>query len=123
MLANSKRFWIRRHEVMKNSLIEILIEERERALPKKIRILWQDADYPIVNKPAFILTDATDDSLESPLRKHERNRGIVAVHRKNKKSNGLRDSIRPSGGRVKARPAPVRSTGDEAYLGAVEWTA
>ena len=88
VLVNGKRVWIRKHEVMENDLIEILIEERAPVESKRIAILWQDADYLIVNKPPFMLTNAADDSLEAKLRKQEKNRGIVAVHRLDKETSG-----------------------------------
>ncbi len=88
VLVNGRRIWIRKHEVMENDVVEILIEERAPVQPKKIQILWQDADYLIVNKPPFVLTNAADDSLEAKLRKQEKNRSIVAVHRLDKETSG-----------------------------------
>ncbi len=88
VLVNGKRVWIRKHEVMEGDFVEILIEERPQAVPKKIQILWQDSDYLIVNKPPFMLTNAAEDSLEAMLRKQEKNRGIVAVHRLDKETSG-----------------------------------
>ncbi len=88
VLVNGRRVWIRKHAVAENDLVEILIEERAPIQPKRIAILWQDADYLIVNKPAFILTNAADNSLEAKLRKQEKNRSIVAVHRLDKETSG-----------------------------------
>jgi 23S rRNA pseudouridine1911/1915/1917 synthase len=88
VLVNGKRVWIRKHEVMENDLIEILIEERPPTQPKRIAILWQDADYLIVNKPAFTLTNAAKDSLEAKLCKQEQNPNICAVHRLDKETSG-----------------------------------
>lgn len=88
VLVNGKRIWIRKHEVSENDMVEILIAEREPTQPKRIAILWQDDDYMIVNKPAFLLTNASDDSLEAKLRKQEKNRQIVAVHRLDKETSG-----------------------------------
>jgi len=88
VLVNGKRVWIRKHEVAENDMVEILIAEREPTQPKHIAIIWQDAEYLIVNKPAFLLTNASDDSLEAKLRKQEKNRQIVAVHRLDKETSG-----------------------------------
>lgn len=88
VLVNGKRVWIRKHEVMENDLIEILIAEQLAARPTRIAILWQDADYLIVNKPPFMLTNADDASVEAQLRKQEKNRQIEAVHRLDKETSG-----------------------------------
>jgi 23S rRNA pseudouridine1911/1915/1917 synthase len=88
VLVNGKRIWIRKHEVTENDRIDILIEERLPAQPKRIAILWQDADYLIVNKPAFTLTNASDDSIEQKLRKQEQNSNICAVHRLDRETSG-----------------------------------
>jgi len=88
VLVNGKRVWIRKHEVMENDQVEILTEEKVPTQPNRIAILWQDADYLIVNKPAFLLTNAATDSLEEKLRKQEKNRTICAVHRLDKETSG-----------------------------------
>jgi 23S rRNA pseudouridine1911/1915/1917 synthase len=88
VLVNGKRVWIRKHEVMENDRVEILAGEMRSALPEKIQILWQDSDYLIANKPPFMLTNASEDSLESRLCKQEKNRGICAVHRLDRETSG-----------------------------------
>jgi 23S rRNA pseudouridine1911/1915/1917 synthase len=88
VLVNGKRIWIRRHAVKEDDRIEILIEERKPATPKKIAILWQDSDYLIVNKPAYVLTNASEASVEAKLQKQEKNRNICAVHRLDKETSG-----------------------------------
>jgi len=88
VLVNGKRIWIRRHAVKEDDRIEIMADPIKPAAPKKIAVLWQDADYLIVNKPPYLLTNASDDSLESRLQKQEKNRGICAVHRLDKETSG-----------------------------------
>ncbi len=88
VLVNGKRVWIRKHEVMENDRVEILVDDRKTAAPKTIQILWQDDDYLIVNKPPFMLTNAADDSLEAKLQQQKRNRGITAVHRLDRETSG-----------------------------------
>ncbi|MBN2684196.1 MAG: RluA family pseudouridine synthase [Pontiellaceae bacterium] len=88
VLVNGKRIWIRKHEVLEEDRVEILINERAPTTPKHIQILWQDDDFLIVNKPAYVLTNAADDSLEVILRKQEKNPKIVAVHRLDKETSG-----------------------------------
>ena len=88
VLVNGKRVWIRRHEVKEDDVVEILTDDKKHPVAKKIQILWQDEDYLIVNKPPFLLTNGGDDSVEARLRKQEKNRDIVAVHRLDKETSG-----------------------------------
>lgn len=88
VLVNGKRIWMKNHLVKDEDRVEILFEDRAPTIPKKIQILWQDNDYLIVNKPAFLLTNASDKSLETILQKQENNRAICAVHRLDKETSG-----------------------------------
>ncbi len=88
VLVNGKRVWIRRHEVMEDDRIEILIEDQKKPEAKRIAILWQDSDYMVINKPAYFLTNASDESIEAKLQKQEKNRNICAVHRLDKETSG-----------------------------------
>ncbi|MEE9369503.1 MAG: RluA family pseudouridine synthase [Pontiella sp.] len=88
VLVNGKRIWIRKHEMKENDVVEILIDDHKKPEAKHIGILWQDKDYMIVNKPAFFVTNASDDSIESKLQKQEKNMAICAVHRLDKETSG-----------------------------------
>ncbi len=88
VLVNGRRIWMKNHLVKEDDRVEVLIEDRPPMIPKKIAILWQDNDYLIVNKPAFLLTNASDDSVEARLRKQEKNQNIYAVHRLDKETSG-----------------------------------
>lgn len=88
VLVNGKRIWIRKHLVKENDRVEIMVVESRPTLPKKMQILWQDNEYLIVNKPAYMLTNASDESLEAKLQKQEKNRNICAVHRLDKETSG-----------------------------------
>ncbi len=88
VLVNGRRVWMKNHLVKEDDRIEVLIEDRVPTIPKKIQILWQDNDFLIINKPAFLLTNASDDSVEARLRAQEKNRNIYAVHRLDKETSG-----------------------------------
>ncbi|VGO14166.1 Ribosomal large subunit pseudouridine synthase D [Pontiella desulfatans] len=88
VLVNGKRVWIRRHEVVEGDVVEILIEDQKKPEAKHIGILWQDSDYLVVNKPAYFLTNASDESIEAKLQKQEKNKNICAVHRLDKETSG-----------------------------------
>lgn len=88
VLVNGRRVWMKNHTVSEDDRIEVLIEERAPTIPKKIQILWHDADYLIVNKPAFLLTNASKESLEAKLQKQTENPALCAVHRLDKETSG-----------------------------------
>jgi len=88
VLVNGKRIWMKNHAVKEDDRIEVLTEERAPTIPKRISILWQDSDYVIVNKPAFLLTNASEASVEAMLQKQEKNKGICAVHRLDRETSG-----------------------------------
>ncbi len=88
VLVNGKRVWIRRHEVKEHDTVDILIEEKQQTEPKKIAVLWEDDDYLIINKPPFMLTNASAESVEAKLRIQEKNKTICAVHRLDKETSG-----------------------------------
>lgn len=88
VLVNGRRVWMKNHLVKEDDRIEVLTEDRAPTIPSKIQILWQDDDYLIVNKPAFLLTNASDNSLEARLRKQLKNNEIYAVHRLDKETSG-----------------------------------
>lgn len=88
VLVNGKRVWMKNHLVKEDDRIEVLIEDRAPTIPKRIAILWQDHDYLVVSKPAFLLTNGSDESVEAMLRKQEKNQTIYAVHRLDKETSG-----------------------------------
>ena len=88
VLVNGRRVWMKNHLVKEDDRIEVLTEDRAPTIPSKIQILWQDDDYLIVNKPAFLLTNASENSVEARLRKQLKNNNIYAVHRLDKETSG-----------------------------------
>ena len=88
VFVNGKRVWIRRHEVKEDDTIEIMIDEFKKPEAKHIAILWEDKDFLIVNKPAYFVTNADDNSIEEKLRKQEKNKSLCAVHRLDKETSG-----------------------------------
>ncbi len=88
VLVNGKRVWIRKHEAKEGDHVDILLDLQPETVSKRIALLWQDDDYLIVNKPPFVLTNASDESVEALLRKQEKNPEICAVHRLDKETSG-----------------------------------
>lgn len=88
VLVNGRRIWMKNHLVKEDDRIEILIEDRPPTIPNKIQILWQDDHYMVINKPAFLLTNASDNSVEAMLQKQTKNQALCAVHRLDKETSG-----------------------------------
>jgi 23S rRNA pseudouridine1911/1915/1917 synthase len=88
VLVNGKRVWIRKHEVKESDRIEIMVDDSKKPEGKYIGILWQDEDYLVANKPAYFLTNASENSIEAKLQKQEKNKNICAVHRLDKETSG-----------------------------------
>lgn len=88
VLVNKKRIWMRNHIVKEGDLIEILNTTNSTKKPKKVSIIWKDDHYLIVNKPAGILSNASNESLENILKNQENNPKICAVHRLDKETSG-----------------------------------
>jgi 23S rRNA pseudouridine1911/1915/1917 synthase len=88
VLVNGKRIWIRRHEVKEDDVVEIMIDDFKKPEAKHIAILWEDKDYLVVNKPAYFVTNAAEDSIEAKLRIQQKTPSICAVHRLDKETSG-----------------------------------
>lgn len=102
VFINGRRVWMARHTVRDGDRIELPAEpapgpraepraprERRAAAPARaLRILYEDADYLVVDKPAGCVTNEAPDSLESRLRHERRQTGWQAVHRLDRDTTG-----------------------------------
>jgi 23S rRNA pseudouridine1911/1915/1917 synthase len=88
VLVNGRRIWMKNHPVKEGDRIEVLMHAERPSPPSSIPVIWQDPNYLIVNKPAFMLTNGSDDSVEALLRRQEKSSGICAVHRLDKETSG-----------------------------------
>jgi 23S rRNA pseudouridine1911/1915/1917 synthase len=88
VLVNGRRIWMKNHLVKEEDLIEVMAEAKKPAPPKRLQIIWQDDNYLIVNKPAYLLTNASEESIEARLRIQEKNKSIEAVHRLDQETSG-----------------------------------
>jgi RluA family pseudouridine synthase len=102
--VNGGRIWMKNHAVKADDRIEVYFAEPTQGVPKRIGILWQDQDYLIVNKPAFLVTNAAEDSVEARLRKQEGIRAICAVHRLDKETSGCVLFARSASAKARAIP-------------------
>ena len=99
--VNRKCIWMARSELKANDVVEIprkCVEVRktravESAKPaprqtSHIRILWQDENYLVVDKPSGLLSAEDPKSAEELLRRQENNPAIEAVHRLDRDTTG-----------------------------------
>ena len=93
--VNRKLVWIARHALKPGDKVAFVVKpgtgaklskEGERA--PHIRVLWQDAHYLAVDKPAGLLTQGRA-SAEELLRRQEGNPAIAAVHRLDRETSGV----------------------------------
>ena len=86
VFVNRKRTWMARHTLRTGDLVE-WIDETPRRSASTIDVLYEDADYVIVNKPAGQLSNG-DDSVELLLRHRLNIPTLRAVHRLDRDTSG-----------------------------------
>jgi RluA family pseudouridine synthase len=91
VFVNGKRIWIAGFEVSQDDRIDVQGSEKgindDKHKPEMPEILFQDAYFLIINKPAGILSTGPG-SLETLLRKKLSNPGITASHRLDRDTTG-----------------------------------
>jgi len=87
VLINRKRVWMARHVLAKNDVVEILNFQSDESPTQEIKIIYQDDDFIVADKPAGILTN-DEDSAESMLQEQLHNPDLQAVHRLDRDTSG-----------------------------------
>ncbi len=103
VFINGRRVWMARHTVRAGDRIELpdaLPENSsDRTAPRSgrsapsrdsagLRILYEDADYLVADKPAGLVTNESAGSLEALLRRERNDSGWRAVHRLDRDTTG-----------------------------------
>lgn len=93
--VNRKLVWMARHPLRPGDKVAFVVRRSTGAKQDKsadarphVRVLWQDAWYLAVDKPAGVLTQG-HGSAEELLRAQERNPAIQAVHRLDRETSGV----------------------------------
>ena len=88
VVLNGKRIWIATHKVRRHDTIDC--PDIKTTAKKKIELplLYQDAHYIVINKPALCTSNQHRSSAEALLRKQLDNPKIQAVHRLDKETSG-----------------------------------
>lgn len=87
VVVNGRRVWMARHELKRRDVVEVMTPEAPRRDGAGIRVLHEDADYLVVNKPAGILSNGPG-SIENLFREQRAEPGIRAVHRLDRDTTG-----------------------------------
>lgn len=91
VFVNGKRIWMTKHNLKTGDQVAILLEgdagKRPQKPNRRIQIIWQDANYLIINKPANVLS-VGNASAETRLREQLGDNQIKAVHRLDRDTTG-----------------------------------
>lgn len=91
IFINQQRVWMARHELMVDDTVEVIHAVRERdvaqSAPRAVRILHEDDDYLIVDKPAGYVANG-GDSVEAFLQQQLGKPALQAVHRLDRETSG-----------------------------------
>lgn len=100
--VNRKCVWIARYELKTGDVVEIPVQVVRGALRQRegasrpstgvslrhIRVLWQDDDYLVCDKPAGLVSCDDPKSVEAVLRAQEKLPNLEAVHRLDRDTTG-----------------------------------
>lgn len=89
VFVNRRRIWMARHELAPDDIVEITVPDEIKPVRAKtgIKILFQDADYVIADKPAGVLSDG-ENSMETMLRTQLNAPALAAAHRLDRYTSG-----------------------------------
>ena len=87
VFVNARRVWMARHALSRGDQVEILVAPAASPAARRLRILHEDPDYLVADKPPGMLSNGPD-SAESLLRTQLVKSGILAVHRLDRDTSG-----------------------------------
>lgn len=90
--VNDRCVWMARHRLRRGDIVRIAghvaSPTARSALPKTLSVLFEDADYLAVDKPAGLLANGSDSSAEGILRTQTGLSELCAVHRLDRDTTG-----------------------------------
>lgn len=90
--VNDRCVWMARHTLRRGDVVRVAgnvtSPTARSTLPKTLRILFEDADFIVVDKPAGLLANASDASVEAVLRAQTGNPDLRAAHRLDRDTTG-----------------------------------
>lgn len=85
--VNGQPVWMARHTLRKGQTVTLVPSASDRTARGGIPVLYEDADYLVVDKPAGRLSNESD-SVESDLRRQRNDPALVVAHRLDKDTTG-----------------------------------
>ena len=90
--VNDRCVWMARHTVKAGDRVRVAgavaSPTAKASVPRKVKILFEDDDFMVVDKPAGMLTNASDSSAEAVVREQKGLPDIQAVHRLDRDTSG-----------------------------------
>lgn len=90
--VNGKNIWMARHALKPGDVVAVLSKVKSptaiSSRPKSVKVLFEDDDYIVVDKPRGILTNADEFSLETLVRTQTGIPTIQASHRLDRDTSG-----------------------------------
>lgn len=87
VFVNGTRIWMARHHLKRGDQVQITITADHTSRSDTLKILFQGADYLIINKPAGCLSNGPD-SVEQDLRNERSEKTLQAAHRLDRETSG-----------------------------------
>ncbi len=84
--VNGRRVWMARHNLKAGDQV-VVITPDARETSRKLRVLYRDGDFVIINKPPILLTQGRH-SAEEMIREQLDNKGLRAAHRLDRETSG-----------------------------------
>ncbi|WP_457624761.1 RluA family pseudouridine synthase [Persephonella sp.] len=89
VFVNNKRVWIASHQLKKGDIVELPTIDNNPDWSIKNSILYEDSFIIAVNKPPFLESEGTRESVEYLLRSFKKDRKIRAIHRLDRETTGV----------------------------------
>lgn len=90
--VNGRCVWMARHRLRRGDVVRlagaVASPTARSALPKSLKVLFEDADFLVVDKPAGLLANASDASAEAVVRAQTGIAGVCAAHRLDRDTTG-----------------------------------
>jgi len=89
IFVNNKRVWIASHQLKKGDIVELPPVDNDFSWSIEKGILYEDSFIIAVNKPPFIESEGTKESIEYLLKGFKKNHKIRAIHRLDRETSGV----------------------------------
>jgi len=89
IFVNHKRIWIASHQLQKGDIVELPLVDNNLKWRIENSVLYEDSFIIAINKPPFIESEGTKESVEYLLKGFKKNNKIRAIHRLDRETTGI----------------------------------